>query len=248
MNLVVCLKRVPDSSARLRVAPDGRSVSPEGVDTIISPYDEYAIEEALKLRETHGGQVTGVCVDPEGNDTALRKALAMGVDQGILVAGGDPFDGAAVAEILAGVLKTLTFDLVLFGKQAIDSDSAMVPPMVAHRLGLPRATVVNKITPGTGSVTVHRQIEGAEEVLELPLPCLLSTQKGLNEPRFPSLKGIMAARKKPLERREAPPVARRLELLKMEPPPARPAGRIVGEGPGAVKDLLSLLRNEAKVI
>jgi electron transfer flavoprotein beta subunit len=248
LNLIVCLKRVPDTTARIAVGPDGRRINPEGIDTIINPYDEFAIEEALKIREVHGGEVVGVTLDPDGNETILRKALAMGVDRGVLVVGGDPFDAAATAEILASVLRSIPFDLLLFGKQSIDSDAYAVPGMVAHRLGLPRATVVVRLTVGDRRVTVHRQIEGAEEVLELPMPCLIAAQKGLNEPRFPSLKGIMQAKKKPLERRDAPPVEPRIEILRMEPPPPRPAGRIVGEGPGAAAELLRLLREEAKVL
>lgn len=244
MNLVVCLKRVPDSTARIQVGPDGRRINPDGVDYVISPYDEFAIEEALRLKEKHGGEVVGVCVEPDGNEQILRKALAMGVDRGVLIQGGDPFDGAAVAEILAAALKEIPFDLCLFGKQSIDSDSYQVPAMVAHRLGVPRATVVNKMEVGTGTVKVHRQIEGAEEVYELSTPCIIAAQKGLNEPRFPSLKGIMAAKKKPIDKRTAPAVAVRLEVVKMEPPPARAAGRIVA-GPA---ELLKLLREEAKVI
>lgn len=248
MNIVVCLKRVPDTTARIQVGADAKRINPNGVDYIINPYDEFAIEEALKMKEKHGGEVTAVSLDPDGTETILRKAMAMGVDKGVLITGGDPFDCAATAEILAATLKELTFDLVLFGKQAIDGDSYQVPAMVAHRLGLPRANVVNKVEVGDGKVTVHRQIEGAEEVMELPMPCILAAQKGLNEPRFPSLKGIMAAKKKPLEKKEAPSVAARIEVVKMEPPPERPAGRIVGEGKAAVAELLKLLREEAKVL
>lgn len=244
MNLVVCLKRVPDSTARIQIGPDGKRINPDGIDYVISTYDEFAVEEALKLREKHGGEVVAVMVDPDGHEQVLRKALAMGVDRGVLIKGGDPFDGAAVAEILAATLKEMTFDLCLFGKQSIDSDSYQVPAMVAHRLGLPRATVVNKLEMGVGSVRVHRQIEGAEEVYELKTPCIIAAQKGLNEPRFPSLKGIMAAKKKPIDKKDAPAVEARLAVLKMEPPPARPSGRIVG----GVAELLKLLREEAKVI
>lgn len=244
MNLVVCLKRVPDSTARITVGPDGKRINPDGIDYVISPYDEFAIEEALKLKEKHGGEVVGVMVDPDGNEQVLRKALAMGLDKGVLIQGGDPFDGAAVAEILAATLREMKFDICFFGKQSIDSDSYQVPAIVAHRLGLPRATVVNRMELGEGVVKVHRQIEGAEEVYELKMPCIIAAQKGLNEPRFPSLKGIMAAKKKPIDKKIAPAVAARLEVVKMEPPPPRPAGRIVA----GVAELLKLLREEAKVI
>jgi electron transfer flavoprotein beta subunit len=249
MNIIVCLKRVPDTTAKIRPGPSGRSIDPQGVEFIISPYDEFAIEEALRLKEKLGtGEVVGLTVDPDGQDTILRKALAMGLDRGILVKGGDPFDGAATAEILAGVLKEQKFDLLLFGKQAIDSDSGQVPPMVAHRLGLPRALVVTRFDYADKRVVCRRQIEGGEEVVALPLPCLVAMTKGPNEPRYPSLKGIMAAKKKPVQVLEAPPVAPRLEVVKLEPPPERPPGRVIGQGVDAVPELVRLLREEAKVL
>jgi len=249
MILAVCLKRVPDTNARPAIGSDGRSINPQGIDYVINPYDEYALEEALKIKEKAGaGEVVGVCVDPDGNESMLRKALAMGVDRGILVKGGSTFDGAVNAEILAGVLKPLGATIILFGKQAVDSDSSQVPTIVAERLGLPRANVVVKMEFQGNRVTCRRQIEGAEEVVDMPTPCVVSAQKGLNEPRYASLKGIMAAKKKPIETKEAPAVEARIEVLKMEPPPPRPAGRIVGKGKEAAAELVRLLRDEAKVL
>ncbi len=248
MNIIVCLKRVPDTTAKLKPGPDGTAIDPQGVEYIINPYDEFAIEEALQIRDKQGGEVIGVTLDPDGNESILRKALAMGIDRGILIQGGNPFDVAGTAEILAGVLKELNGDLILFGKQAIDSDAGAVPAMIAHRLGLPRASVVTKIELGEGKLTCHRQIEGGEEIMELSMPCILSAQKGMNEPRYPSLKGIMAAKKKPVEKREAPEVQPHLEVVKMTPPPERPPGRIVGEGVDAVPELIRVLQEEAKVI
>jgi len=249
MILAVCLKRVPDTNARPTIGPDGKSINPQGIDYVINPYDEYAIEEALKIKEKAGaGEVVGLCVDPDGNESMLRKALAMGVDRGILVKGGSTFDGAVNAEILAGVLKPLGATIILFGKQAVDSDSSQVPTIVAERLGLPRANVVVKMELQGNRVTCRRQIEGAEEVVDMPTPCVVSAQKGLNEPRYASLKGIMAAKKKPIEQKVAPSVEARIEVLKMEPPPPRPAGRIVGKGKEAAAELVRLLRDEAKVL
>jgi electron transfer flavoprotein beta subunit len=172
----------------------------------------------------------------------------MGLDRGILVKGGSTFDGAANAEILAAVLKTIPHDIVLFGKQAIDSDSSQVPSLVAHHLGLPRVNIVTKLEVAGGKVLARRQIEGGEEAVELPIPCVVSAQKGLNAPRLPSMKSILAAKKKTIEVRDAPAAAPRIEILKMEPPPARPAGRIVGQGKEAVRELVRLLREEAKVL
>jgi len=249
MILAVCLKRVPDTNARPAIGPGGKSINPQGIDYVINPYDEYALEEALKIKEKAGaGEVVGVCVDPDGNESMLRKALAMGVDRGILVKGGSTFDGAVNAEILAGVLKPLGATIILFGKQAVDSDSSQVPTIVAERLGLPRANVVVKMELQGNRVTCRRQIEGAEEVVDMPTPCVVSAQKGLNEPRYASLKGIMAAKKKPIETKDAPAVEARIEVLKMEPPPPRPAGRIVGKGKEAAAELVRLLRDEAKVL
>lgn len=252
MNLFVCLKRVPDTTTKIKVGPDGKAIDPQGVEFVINPYDELAIEVALRLKEKAGsGEVAGVSVDPEGNETALRKALAMGLDRGILVKGGTNFDGYATAEILAGVLKAQKIDLLFFGKQAIDDDAYQVPTMVAHLLGLPRVNVCVGLEVEGGKARCRRQIEGGEEIVELALPCAVSVQKGINgihDPRYPSLKGIMAAKKKPIETVTAPAAAATLEVLKMEPPPERPPGRIVGKGIEAVPELVRLLREEAKVL
>lgn len=248
MDLIVCLKRVPDTTARLKVGADGKSISPEGVDFVVNPYDEFAIEAALQLKDKHGGETVGVTLDADGSDAILRKALAMGLDRGVVIKGGNPFDGAATAEILAGVIKGMKYDLILFGKQAIDGDAYQVPSMVAHHLGIPRVNVVTKLEVDGGVAKCRRQIEGAEEIVELKLPAVVACQKGLNEPRYPSLKGIMAAKKKPVDVKAAPAVAARLEVLKLETPAARPAGRIVGQGKDAVPELIRLLREEAKVI
>jgi electron transfer flavoprotein beta subunit len=249
MILAVCLKRVPDTNARPTVGSDGKSINPQGIEFVINPYDEFAIEEALRIRDKAGaGEVVGVTVDPDGNESILRKALAMGLDRGILVKGGSTFDGAVNAEILAGVLGPLNARIIFFGKQAVDSDSLQVPSIVAERLKLPRANVVTKLEIQGEKVVCRRQIEGSEEIVEMTMPCIVAAQKGLNEPRYPSLKGIMAAKKKPVETRQAPAVEARIEILKMEPPPPRPPGRIVGRGKEAVPELVRLLREEAKVL
>ncbi len=252
MNLVVCLKRVPDTTTKIKIAPDGRSIDPAGVQYGISPYDELAIEVALRLKDkSGGGEVVGLTLDPEGNETALRKALAMGLDRGVLLKGGPNFDSHPVAEILAGQLRKMAFDLVLFGKQAIDDDAFQVPTIVAHQLGLPRVNVATALEVADGKARCRRQIEGGEEVLELALPCVVSVQKGINgihDPRYPSLPGIMAATKKPVEVVAAPAAEARLEVAKMELPPERPAGRIVGKGVEAVPELVRLLKEEAKVL
>jgi len=253
MKLVVCLKRVPDTTTKIRIAPAGTSIDSAGVEFVISPYDELAIEAALRLREKHGGEAWGLCVDPEANETVLRKALAMGLDRGVLVKASTGFDGAATAEVLANVLREMAADLIFFGKQAVDDDCGQVPTLVAHRLGLPRVNVCTgvELEGSPLAASVMRQVEGGEERLRLRLPCVVSVQKGINgihEPRYPSLRGIMSAKKKEIELREVPAAAAVMEILKMELPPERPPGRIVGEGVPAVAELVRLLREEAKVI
>lgn len=252
MNLAVCFKRVPDSAARIKVAADGRSIDPQGVEFGISPYDELALELALRLREKAGsGEVTGFSVDPEGSDVAVRKALAIGIDRAVLVKGGSNFDGWVVAQALAAALKGRAFDLILFGKSAGDDDGYQVPVMTAQLLGLPRATLVTSLELEGGRAKIRRQAEGGEEILELALPALISVQKGVNgihEKRFPSLKNIMAAKSKPVEALTAAAAEPTLDLLKLELPPERPAGRIVGQGATAVPALVRLLREEAKVL
>jgi electron transfer flavoprotein beta subunit len=252
MNLAVCLKRVPDTAAKIKIAADGKGIDPQGVEFAISPYDELAIEVALRLKEKAGkGEVTAVSVDPDGSDVILRKALAIGADKGLLAKGGPTLDGWPVAQMLAAMLKGRPFDLLLFGKQAVDDDGYQVPTMVAHLLGLPRVTVCSSLEIDGGKAKARRQIEGGEELVELALPCVVSVQKGVNgihDKRYPSLMGIKASKTKPVETVPAPEAAPSLELVKLAPPPERPPGRIVGQGAAAVPELVRLLKEEAKVL
>jgi len=252
MNLAVCLKRVPDTTAKIKIAADGRSLDPQGVEFAVSPYDELAIELALRLKEKAGkGEVTGISVDPDGSDVAIRKALAIGIDKAILVKGGSSFDGWRTARMLASVLKGRPFDVIFFGKNAIDDDGYQVPTMVAHLLGLPRVTTCTSFEVDGGRAKVRRSAEGGDEVAELSLPCVVSVQKGVNgihEKRFPSIKSIMAAKSKPVEQVAGSEEAPTLEVVKLELPPERPPGRIVGQGAAAVPELVRLLKEEAKVL
>jgi electron transfer flavoprotein beta subunit len=251
MNLAVCLKRVPDTTAKIKLASTGKSIDPQGVEFAISPYDEIAIELALRLKEKAGGEVVGITVDPDGNDVAMRKALAIGIDKGVLVKGGVNFDSFATAQILAGVLKDRKFDVLFFGKQAIDDDAFQVPTMVAHLLGLPRVNMCTSFEVDGARAKCKRQIEGGEESIEVSLPCVISIQKGVNgihDKRYPSMKGIMAAKTKPLETIAAGGFEPTLELVKLEMPPDRPPGKIVGKGIDAVPELVRLLKEEAKVL
>ncbi len=249
MNIIVCIKRVPDSESRIAKAKDGTSVDTQGVKFVLNPYDEYALEEALKLKEAAGGgTVTVMTLGGEESKETLRTALAMGADQGVLLKGKPSVDGLGTAEKLAAAIAGRDHDLVLFGKQAIDDDNLQVPSMVAELLGVPGATVVVELKVEGGKVTARREIEGGHEVVEFELPGVIAAQKGLNEPRYPSLKGIMQAKKKPLEELDVGDAESRLEIIEVMNPPVRAAGVIVGEGADAVPELVRRLREEAKVI
>jgi len=246
---IVCIKRVPDSEARVAIGPDGRSLDPSGVKFVMNPYDEYALEEALARKEAAGeGSVTVVTLGPEEAKETLRSALAMGADEAILLRADPPDDGLVVARALAGALRDREFDLLLFGKQAIDDDNMQVPAMVAELLDLPCATVVTALEIEGGHVTAHREVEGGHEVVEFDLPGVIAAQKGLNKPRHPSVRGIMMAKKKPLEERDVELGASELEVVELAPPPSRPEPEIVGEGAEAVPELVRRLREEARVL
>jgi len=249
----VCIKQVADTETRVKVGPDGRSLDPTGVTWILNPYDEFALEEALRIKERapagSAGEVVVISLGGPGVQTALRSALAMGADRAVhLKTDVTGPDALAVARALAAELRGLGADLVWFGKQAVDDDQAQVGPMVAELLGLPGVTVVAKLELGDGRATVEREIEGGREVVELVLPAVLAADKGLNEPRYASLKGIMAAKKKTIEEKPAALGEPRLEVLGLALPAPRKAGRVVGQGVAAVPELLRLLREEARAL
>jgi electron transfer flavoprotein beta subunit len=247
---VVCIKQVPDSETRVKVAADGVQLDPAGVTWVMNPYDEFAVEEALRIREKAGaGEVVALSLGGAGVTTTLRNALAMGADRAIhLTHDGAPLDPLQIARALAAALKPLAPQIVWFGRQAIDDDAAQVGPIVAEMLGLPCVTAVAAFELNGDRATVEREFEGGREVVEVQLPAAFSADKGLNEPRYASLKGIMAAKKKTIDAAPAVPGEPGLELLALELPPARGAGRIIGEGSAAVAELVRVLREEAKVI
>jgi electron transfer flavoprotein beta subunit len=246
---IVCVKRVPDTEARVRIGADGKSVDAAGAKFILNPYDEFAVEAALKHKEAAGaGEVTVISVGDSVSAETLRTALAMGADNAVLLKTDGKPEGLAVARVLAEELKGREYDLALFGMKAIDDDLQAVGPMVAELLGIPAATAVTEFSVDGGKITAHREIEGGHEVVELKTPCVLTLTKGAYEPRYASLKGIMAAKKKPLEEKPATAGDSGMEVRGFKEPAQRQAGRIVGEGPDAVPALLKLLREEAKVI
>jgi len=248
MKLAACINHVPDTAAKINIDADGKTIDKTGVTYVISPYDEFAVEECLRLKEKNGGDVTVISLGGDTHKETLRKALAMGADKAVLLKDDGVRDSFGVAQALADYLKELSPDVVFFGKQSVDYDDGAVGVMVAEMLGLPSVSVVVKLDIAGGKATAEREIEGGREVVETSLPAVFTTQKGLNEPRYPSLKGIMGAKSKPIEERPASPVTPKTELVQLQKPPAKPAGRIVGTDVTAVPELVRLLREEAKVI
>jgi electron transfer flavoprotein beta subunit len=246
---IVCVKRVPDTETRIRIAGDQSSVDPSGVKFILNPYDEFALEAALRQKESAGaGEVLAMSVGGAESAETLRTALAVGADAAVLLKADAPAEGLAVAQALAAELKGREFDLALFGMKAVDDDLQAVGAMVAELLSLPSATVVTEFTVADGKVTAKREVEGGTEIVELRLPCVLTLTKGAYEPRYASLKGIMAAKKKPLEEKPAQLGDAGVRIRQLSYPPERQPGKIVGQGADAVPELLRLLREEAKVL
>ncbi|HET7553804.1 MAG TPA: electron transfer flavoprotein subunit beta/FixA family protein [Gemmatimonadaceae bacterium] len=250
MKIAVCIKRVPDMETRFKIATDGKSVDQAGLKFDMSDFDGYAVEVALRLKEKEGqGDVTVISLGPAVVQETLRKALSMGADRAIqLETDSVPFDGLAIARALAAELEDGGYDLILFGRMSIDSSNQTVGPMTAELLGLPCMTAASSLEIADGRATARRELEGAAEILEFPLPAVITIDEGIARPRLPSLKGIMGAKKKPLEVRPAQLGEQRLSVKQMELPPERTGGRIIGEGPDAVPELVRLLRIEAKVL
>ena len=249
MNVIVCIKRVPDTEARIRMAPGGSAIDPAGLKFIISPYDEFAVEAALRVKEAVGeGEVTVVTLGESSSAEQLRSALAMGADRALLLTGDVGQDGLATARILSDELGEREASVLLFGVKATDDDQQQVGPMVATLLDRPCVTAVSEFTVEGTQAICHREVEGGVEIVEVDLPAVLTITKGPHEPRYASLKGIMAAKKKPFEEKAAPSAQSRIEVERLEAPPERPAGRVVGQGPEAVPELVRLLRQEAKVL
>ena len=251
MKIAVCIKRVPVMDVKFAIAPNGTSVNEAGLKYDVNDFDLWAVEAALQLKEKNAnqGEVVAICLGPDAAQEQIRKALSMGVDRGVLLkADAVPMDGFAIAQALAAELKGGSYDLIFFGKMAVDSSNAVVGPMTAELLGLPCVTAVTKLDLANGKGTAQRDLEGAQEIVEFALPAVLTVDQGLAKERLPSLKGIMAAKKKPLEVKPAQLGQPQLTVTKMELPPERGAGKIVGEGAAAVPELVRLLQTEAKVL
>jgi electron transfer flavoprotein beta subunit len=247
LNIVVCIKRVPDSETRIRI--EGTDIERSGVKFVMSPYDEFAVEAALRTKEALGaGTVTVVTFGDDSSQETLRSALAMGADAAVLLTGDVSMDGLATAKVLAAELQEMDAPLILFGVKSADDDQQQVGPMVATLLGRACVTSVSKFEVTGNSLTAHREVEGGTDVLSMDLPAVLSITKGEFEPRYASLKGIMMAKKKPLEQKDAQATEGRLTLVSLVEPAQRAEGRIVGEGPEAASELVRLLREEAKAL
>jgi electron transfer flavoprotein beta subunit len=250
MNIIVCVKQTPDTETRIKIAGDKKNIDSAGINWILNPYDEFAVEEALRIKEKQAGSiVTVISVGPERTISALRTAIAMGADEAILIKTGDiAMDSLAVAKGLAEVIKTMPYDLVLFGKQAVDDDNLQVGPMVATILNLPCVTAIQELVLQDRKATAKRAIEGGIEVTETSLPAVFTAEKGLNEPRYPALRGIMMAKKKTIQEKQIAVDPAKIKTVNSEYPPSRTAGKIVGNGPEAVPELVKLLTEQAKVI
>lgn len=259
MNILVCLKQTFDTEERITIE-NGRVVE-DGAVFVINPYDEYAVEEGIKLKEEHGGEVTILTVGPERVEASMRKALAMGADKGVWINTED-FDGELDEHSIAKIIKAtieeqeLEFDIILAGAMAVDDGSAQVGPRLAELLNIPHISTITKLTVDGENVVVEKDVEGDMEVIESKLPILVTAQQGLNEPRYPSLQGIMKAKKKPLEEVEVDDleldedeIEAKTQVLEIYLPPKKNAGKILqGELADQVTELVQLLRNEAKVI
>ena len=263
MNIIVCLKQVPDTESQIKVASDGKSIVTDDIKWVMNPYDEFGVEEALRIKEKHGGEVTVVGLGPKRVTESIRTALAMGADKGILVSDEalEGSDSLATAKALAAAVKDLEYDLIFTGQRGVDDDLGVVGAALGQLLGIPHVALVVKadISEDAKSIKVQRPVEGQTLVIESNLPALLTAQKGLNEPRYASLPGIMKAKKKPLDEKTLADLGldaaefgaggRKLKIIEMTPPPQREAGKIVeGETPQEkAAELARLLHEEAKI-
>lgn len=249
MKIIVLVKQTPDSTTQIKIGEDGKSIDDSSVKYIINPFDEYAIEEALQIKEKRGGEVTVMGLGPDRASSALRTALAMGADSAVHIVTANPAeDSLFVAGALAEVLKDTGFDLVIMGKQAIDDYNEQVGPRLSVLLNVPCITYVARVELEDGGLTAHREIEGGTEVVQCPLPAILTVEKGINEPRYAALKGIMMAKKKQIEQKSPSIQPAAIFVKSLALPRERPPGKIVGEGADAVTELVRLLKEEAKVI
>jgi electron transfer flavoprotein beta subunit len=259
LNSVVCISHVPDTESRIKIAADARHIDEAGLKFIVSPYDEFALEEAIRLKEKSPGDVTVITFGPDRAQQALREALARGATKAIHVKGeSSDADSLGIAKVLAAAIKSVPHDVIFFGKQGVGTDNGLVGPMVAELLGYPQVNVVTHLEIADGKLTAHREIEGAEEILETATPAVVTAQKGLNEPRYASLKGIMAAKKIAIDAKsiadlglsDSDVLNARVVVTKLELPPEKSGGKKIdgGDAAAAAREILNYIRNEAKAL
>ncbi len=250
MKIAVCVSHVPDTATRVKVGSDAKAIDPVGITFVINPYDEYAVEEALKTKEKFGddSEVVVISLGGDSSKETIRKALATGVDSGVLLKDDNPRDSIGVAKALAEEIKAVGAELVFFGKQSVDYDNSITGQLTAELLNYSCISVVVDFNIDGSKITAEREIEGGREVVQTELPAIITCQKGLNEPRYASLKGIMASKKKSIEEKPAADSEQMSEVIKMHMPQPKQPGRIIGDDSSAVQELVKLLREEAKVI
>ncbi len=259
MNSVVCITQVPDTESKITIASDGTRIDESGLKFIVSPYDELALEEAVKMKEADGGDVTVVVFGPDRAAQALRECLARGATKAVHINGDTSnADSLGIAKVLAAAIREISPDVVFAGKQGVGTDNSLVGPMVAELLGWPQLNVVTKLEKKDGSFVAHREIEGAEEIVEAPTPVVITAQKGLNEPRYSSLKGIMAAKKIQIDTKSASDLGlsdddvfgKRVRVVSLEPPPQKSGGKIIeADDPAAAASaILAYIRDEVKAL
>lgn len=257
MKIMVLLKRTPDTEARIKLSADGKAIDDEGVQYILNPYDEFALEEALQIKEKVGtGEVIACSYGTEASREIIVRGLAMGADRGLLITAAEPRDSLGISKVLAKAVEKEQPDIVLCGKQGIDDDNMHVGVMVAEYLGWPHVNVVNKLTLNERTATIEREIEGGQmEIYETQLPLIVGANKALNSPRYVSLPGIMKAKRKPLDVLTAAELgvataASKSEIVGYQYPPAKPPGKLLKDKPleEMVDEVVRLLREEAKVI
>ncbi|MBL7998995.1 MAG: electron transfer flavoprotein subunit beta/FixA family protein [Candidatus Kapabacteria bacterium] len=247
MNILVCISQVPDTTTKISVAPDGKSMDATGVKFILNPYDEFAIEEGLRLREKHTGTVTALTVGGDNAKEILRTALAMGADKAVIIKDAAKADSFTIAKSIADYASSINPDIILLGRQSIDHDSFQMASTLGGLLSIPSISVVSKLEITGTVVSAERDVEGGKEVLEASLPIVISAQKGLNDPRYPKLPDIMKAKQKPIEEITPAAITARVDVVAMDIPATARANKVVGDTDADIAEFVRLLHEEAKV-
>ena len=248
MNILVCISRVPDTTSKINIKSDSKSIETQGLKYVVNPYDEFAMDEALRIRTKLGGKITVLTVGTEASKDILRTALALSIDRAVLIKSDADLDSSAIAKNIADFANSENFDLILAGKQSIDYSSGAVPAMTAALLNYPIITIVTKLDIDGQTITVEREVESGAEVISCSLPCVITAQKGLNEPRYPKLPDIMKAKSKPIEEITCKYSDNAIEVLSIDTVQKSRVGKIFGNSSEEIAELVNLLKNEAKVI